>query len=275
VTCGTQPDIPPDVSRSFSGDVEGKAQLFTKLLGDLDLKGKIDESKNEVYQKYKNVDKSKIDIYIAWVSCQNIMSDQNLTASQKAKLWIDVYREIMSGGQHGATDLPKPSDLNVIVEFNQADLVCPVKKKSILPRSSADSEKIIPCWSTEIILKNINDEIKMKNIKVRFIIYYADLIDDPTSADFRLSPRLNYEVINSGKDSALVDMIGFYGLSQLDPLEDSRVTIFTHYRIRELSFRISAEGFSNTWEALCGKDEDECKQTYEVQKSIATLKMAE
>jgi hypothetical protein len=96
VQCGSQPEnIPPDVQQRIKGDVEGKAQIFTKLLGDLNLKGKVDASRNEVYQRFNDVDKSTIDRYMIWVSCQIIMLDRNLTTADKTKLWIDIYRELV------------------------------------------------------------------------------------------------------------------------------------------------------------------------------------
>src|SRR5436305_1195140 len=76
VSCGEQPTIPADVEQQLKGDVEGKAQLFTKLLGKAELKGTIETSKKELQQKYKDVDKAQIDQYMAWVSCQNIMQDK-------------------------------------------------------------------------------------------------------------------------------------------------------------------------------------------------------
>jgi hypothetical protein len=106
MTCGPEPDIPPDVGESFKGDVEGKAQLFTKLLGDTNLKGTVETSKNEVHQKYNNTDKVKIDNYMAWVSCQAIMSDQKLSASDRIELLMKVYREF-NVGTHSELDWPR------------------------------------------------------------------------------------------------------------------------------------------------------------------------
>jgi hypothetical protein len=80
--------------------VEGKAQLFTKLLGDANLKGQIELSKNELHQKYLNIDKSQIDRYMAWVSCQNIFYDKTLTTPEKTELLIKVYHELVPSGDH-------------------------------------------------------------------------------------------------------------------------------------------------------------------------------
>jgi hypothetical protein len=103
VQCGAQPqEVPPDVQQRIQGDVEGKAQAFTKLLGDVNLKGKVDASRNEVYQKYNDVDKAHIDHYMIWVSCQNIMLDKQLSARDKSVLWIEIYRELIKPSEKQA-----------------------------------------------------------------------------------------------------------------------------------------------------------------------------
>ena len=86
--------------------MEGKAQLFTRLLGDTELKGKVDASKNEVYQKFNNIDKSVIDRYMLWVSCQTINSDKSLSTPDKIKLWTEIYGELKSQKPHSSL----PSD---------------------------------------------------------------------------------------------------------------------------------------------------------------------
>ncbi|MGY8706000.1 hypothetical protein RAD16_09665 [Bradyrhizobium sp. 18BD] len=113
VNCGEQPQFPPDIEKSIKGDVQGKAQLFTKLLGNAELKGAVDTSKKELQQKYNNVDKAKIDQYMAWVSCQSIMQDRNLATEKKNSLWLELYREIMSNRQPdgGASGIQKGSAL--------------------------------------------------------------------------------------------------------------------------------------------------------------------
>ena len=64
VNCGDQPkDVPPDVQQKLSGDVQGKAQLFTKLLGDADLTGKVNASKKEVYQNIMTSINPKLIVY--------------------------------------------------------------------------------------------------------------------------------------------------------------------------------------------------------------------
>jgi hypothetical protein len=105
VDCGPNPkDVPPDVQQTLSGDVEGKAQLFTKLLGDANLKGTVATSRNEIYQKFNNIDKSQIDRYMIWVSCQTIMGDKTLDTPRKIQLWISIYKELNAKPQGSSDD---------------------------------------------------------------------------------------------------------------------------------------------------------------------------
>jgi hypothetical protein len=119
VQCGSQPKIPGDVEDQIKGDVEGKAQIFTKLLGDVNLKGTVESSKKEVYQKYKDLDKSQIDQYMIWVSCQNIMSDPKLSSSEKSKLWIEIYRELTRKSSAAPVDR---SALTAELQVNQRQI---------------------------------------------------------------------------------------------------------------------------------------------------------
>jgi hypothetical protein len=108
VECGPQPQFPPDADNSFKLDVEGKAQLLTKFLGDAGLNGKIETTKKELQQKHQNVDKAKINEFLLWVSCQNIMHDSSLNSAQKTMEFLQIYREIMKS-EFVPPGLPKPS----------------------------------------------------------------------------------------------------------------------------------------------------------------------
>jgi len=132
VSCGEQPrDIPVEVQRQIQGDVEGKARLFTKLFGDASLKGTVQSSKREVYEKHQNLDKSQIDRFMVWVSCQNIMSDPSLTTLQRQQLWRDVYRELSLGPRSGV-EVPKGPHTIVTerlgLQFRQEGKVVPIRR---------------------------------------------------------------------------------------------------------------------------------------------------
>ncbi len=142
VQCGPQPEnIPPDVQQRIQGDVEGKAQIFTKLLGDVNLKGKVNSSRNEVYQKFNDVDKSTIDRYMIWVSCQNIMLNSNLTTADKTKLWIDIYRELTQKHKDSAIEkqnkLLQSMSIDTQIEKVKEVYGSPEKElKSLIPKEN-------------------------------------------------------------------------------------------------------------------------------------------
>jgi hypothetical protein len=245
VTCGRQPEMPPDVSRTFKGDIEGKAQLFTKLVGNASLGGKIEESKNQVYQKYSNVDKSTIDNYMAWVSCQNIMSDPNLTSIQKTKLWMDVYREIMSGGKHNLIDSPRATDLSVDIRPNVPSVAASLH----LGTAGRDQDTYV--HHSYITLKNNSDSIIVKNVNVHFEMgYYKEMLDPQYPS---LSPDTGYEIEDWHKDKQINPFItsGAYTVRQLVPLEDHKISLSARGRITWIYFRVTTDGFAGRWNVRC------------------------
>jgi hypothetical protein len=95
ISCGDAPkDVPVNTQDSLKGDVEGKAQLFTKLLGNANIKGTVDTSRTELYEHHQNLDQHQIDMMLMWVSCQTISADKNLSTPDKLKLWLEVYSAI-------------------------------------------------------------------------------------------------------------------------------------------------------------------------------------
>src|SRR5258706_921711 len=63
ISCGdVAKEVPLAVREELKGDVEGKAQLLTKLVGDAQLKGKIETSRTELHQEHKNLDQNQVDI---------------------------------------------------------------------------------------------------------------------------------------------------------------------------------------------------------------------
>jgi hypothetical protein len=139
VNCGNQPsEVPPDVAQRIQGDVEGKAQAFTKLLGDVNLKGKVDTSRNEVHQKYNDLDKTVIDRYMIWVSCQSILQDKDLKPPERNKLWLEIYRELRKPSEEKKSRIPE--DLFNKIEIGRAGSTAITYLESILgvPKSRSD-----------------------------------------------------------------------------------------------------------------------------------------
>src|SRR5262249_2555582 len=110
VRCGDQPDVPPDVKQKIGGFVEGIAQVFSKLLGNVNVKAEVNTSADKVYQRYKDLDKAQIDHYMFWIFCQNIIQNQNLNPADKNKLMIELYRELLLRPQRYYWKLVKRDD---------------------------------------------------------------------------------------------------------------------------------------------------------------------
>jgi hypothetical protein len=89
--CGDNPkQVPVEAEESLKGDVEGKAQVLTRLLGQAQMKGAIETGRKELYERHQNLDQHQIDMYFMWVACQEIMSDKSLPTREKVRLWNDI-----------------------------------------------------------------------------------------------------------------------------------------------------------------------------------------
>ena len=80
--CG---DSPPVADSSLKGDIEGKAKLLSKLLGDASLRGEIEISRKEIFSKYPNADRLVIDYYLLYQACLILMQDETLDITEKLK----------------------------------------------------------------------------------------------------------------------------------------------------------------------------------------------
>lgn len=98
ISCGDVPKIQRSVEQKIKADVQGKAQLFTKALGNADVQGAVEKSKTELYQEHQDVGKDEIDLYFAWVSCQTIASDQSLSSAAKVNKWMEIYKVLLGRG---------------------------------------------------------------------------------------------------------------------------------------------------------------------------------
>jgi hypothetical protein len=118
IACGDSPkDIPIAVQEMLKGDVEGKAQLLTKMLGDAQLKGKVETSRTELHQEHKNLDQYQIDMYFMWVACQALNSDKTLSTGDKIKLWTDVRAAF---NPRGTTVLAPARNPNALYQYGEA-----------------------------------------------------------------------------------------------------------------------------------------------------------
>jgi hypothetical protein len=117
--CGNTPnEVPVETQETLKGDVEGRAQMLTKLLGAAQVKGAIETGRKELYEHHQNLDQHQVDMYFMWVSCQVIMSDKTLPTGDKIKLWNSVKptftQKIASAKREQSMGLPNSEHAEVI-----------------------------------------------------------------------------------------------------------------------------------------------------------------
>jgi hypothetical protein len=107
ISCGDAPkDVPVSLQEVLKGDLEGKAQILSKLVGDAQIRGKIESTRNEIHQEHQNLDQYQLDMYFMWVACQTLNSDKLLSTQDKIKLWTDVLSTFNSRPSRSAITAP-------------------------------------------------------------------------------------------------------------------------------------------------------------------------
>jgi hypothetical protein len=100
--CG---EAPPVANESLKGDIQGKAQLLTRYLGEAQLSGKIETSRTEIFSKYPDAELSRSNAYFEYQVCILIMTDSTKSASKKLEALKEVRREFN-----------KPVKVNIIIQ---------------------------------------------------------------------------------------------------------------------------------------------------------------
>jgi hypothetical protein len=91
--CGAQPeDLPADVAQQITSDTDNNANLFTHAPASVSLRGLVTAKRRELWQKYPSVDKSVLDHYLLWATCQTISKDPTLAVDQKFDNYSNFYR---------------------------------------------------------------------------------------------------------------------------------------------------------------------------------------
>jgi hypothetical protein len=129
VSCGDQPrDVPVEVQEQLKGDVQGRAHVFSRLLDAAELQGKVESTRRELYERHRDIDKSQLDRYMLWTTCQAIMADRTLTSQEKIAQYLVVYKALVGEPRSEA-----PRDYHLIVtehlglQFRQDDRVVPIR----------------------------------------------------------------------------------------------------------------------------------------------------
>jgi hypothetical protein len=84
--CGNPP---PVENETLKGDINGKAQILSRFLGDASLGGKIESSRTEIFSHYKEANE-RSNAYFEYMVCVTLMQDRGMTTSEK----LDKLRSI-------------------------------------------------------------------------------------------------------------------------------------------------------------------------------------
>jgi|SRR5271165_1820940 len=96
-SCGDPPRVD---DRLLKGDLEGKAKFLSSLVGDAALKGEIEAARTDIFNKYPNADKTRSDAYLEYMLCSFVLSDPNLSASEKFRAIQEFRQSESQSSQH-------------------------------------------------------------------------------------------------------------------------------------------------------------------------------
>jgi hypothetical protein len=88
-SCGDPPHVD---DQSLKGDLEGKAEFLSRLVGDAGLKGQIEAVRTDVFGKYPNAGTARSDAYLEYMFCSFVLSDPRLSAQEKFRA-IQEFRQ--------------------------------------------------------------------------------------------------------------------------------------------------------------------------------------
>jgi hypothetical protein len=113
-SCGEPPRVD---DLTLKGDLEGKAQFLSKLVGDADLKGKIEAARTDIFSKYPKAGEAHSDAYLEYLFCSFVLSDPKLSGQEKFHAILD-FRQ--------AEREPVKSSQTAITHGDQSPAVNPV-----------------------------------------------------------------------------------------------------------------------------------------------------
>ncbi|WP_156947078.1 hypothetical protein [Bradyrhizobium sp. WSM3983] len=97
LTCGKPPEFDNRLQNveTLKGDLTGKAQALVRLLGSVELSGKIESERRELYKSSDAAEAARSDAYLAYIFCVALMDDRKLSAVDKIKLIQEFRRPLL------------------------------------------------------------------------------------------------------------------------------------------------------------------------------------
>lgn len=89
--CG---DAPLIADERLRGELDTRATVVSRLIGDARFKGQVEIERKDVLSRYPNADKLRLNQYFLYTVCLVIMNDRSMSAEQKLKSLIEARESI-------------------------------------------------------------------------------------------------------------------------------------------------------------------------------------
>jgi hypothetical protein len=85
--CGSPPEFKStsEEIENLKGELQGKAQILSRFVGDAGLSGKVENERKSIYQSADKVSAAQQDAYLSYIFCVLIMDDNKLSTQEKLK----------------------------------------------------------------------------------------------------------------------------------------------------------------------------------------------
>jgi hypothetical protein len=96
LNCGTPPQLPlqSQEEEKVKGELEGKAQFFSRLVAGGNLKGAVEAERRTIYQSADGVQAAWQAAYLSYLFCSTVMSDKSVSSQEKLSA-ILIFRQGM------------------------------------------------------------------------------------------------------------------------------------------------------------------------------------
>jgi hypothetical protein len=107
-SCGNPPRVD---DQTLKGDLEGKAQFLSKLVGDANLKGQIETARTDIFSKYPNAGAAHSDAYLEYMFCTFVLTDPKLTGQEKFRAILEFREAEREPMRHPPTVVGAPGGI--------------------------------------------------------------------------------------------------------------------------------------------------------------------
>ena len=92
--CGDppKPEFSKQQNEAIKADLEGKAKFLSGYVGNAELTGKIEGSRQEIFAKYPDADKARSNAYLLYMFCRVIFEPSNTQSTQDKIDALQAFR---------------------------------------------------------------------------------------------------------------------------------------------------------------------------------------